>query len=147
MKIPLRAIAALVFLTLLAGALGGWLGVVYGEQATHPRTDLHTLVHRDLALTPEQNRRIETLESQFAARQKALRAEMRAANRDLADALDSEHTYGPKAQAAVDRFHHAEKQLQVATIEHVLAMRAVLNAKQSRRFDRAIHEALTAGAP
>lgn len=147
MNIPLRAVAALIILTLLAGVLGGWLGVVYGERATHPRADLHTLVHRDLDLTPEQNGRIETLESQYAARQKVLRAEMRAANSDLAEALDSEHAYGPKARAAVDRFHHAEEQLQVTTIQHVLAMRAVLTAQQSRKFDRAIHEALTAGPP
>jgi Spy/CpxP family protein refolding chaperone len=146
-RIPLRAIVALVFLTLFAGALGGWLGIVYGERVTHPRNGLDTVIHQELDLTVEQNHRIEALEMQFAARQKILQAEMRTANRELATALDSEHAYGPRAQAAVDRFHHAEEKLQVATIEHVLAMRAVLNADQSRKFDRAIYEALTAGTP
>ena len=145
MRIPLRPIVALLVLTLLAGAIGGALGVAYGNRMTRTQPGLDTLIHNELDLTAEQNQRIEALETQFAARQKVLRNEMRAANSDLADALDSEHTYGPKAQAAIDRFHHAEEQLQVATIKHVLAMRSVLNEEQSHKFDRAIHQALTAG--
>ncbi len=145
MRIPLRPILVLLVLTLLAGVLGGVAGVVYGERVTRQQPSLDTLVHHELGLTAEQNDRIEGLEAKFAARRKTLHNEMRAANRDLADALDSEHAYGPRAQAAIDRFHHAEEALQVATIKHVLAMRSVLNAAQTRRFDHAIHDALTTG--
>ncbi len=145
MRIPLRPILVLLVLTLLAGVLGGVAGVVYGERMTRPHPSLDTLVHHELGLTAQQNDRIEGLETKFAIRQKTLQNEMRAANRDLADALDSEHAYGPRAQAAIDRFHHAEEELQVATIKHVLAMRSVLDDEQSRKFDRAIHDALTAG--
>lgn len=145
MKMPLRAVIVLVILTLFAGALGGWAGVVYGERTTHQRVNLHTLVHRDLDLTAAQNQQIAALEQRFAARHKIFEAEMRAANRDLAVALDTDHTFGPKEQAAVNRFHSAEKGLQETTIRHVLAMRAVLNAKQDQKFDRAIYGALTAG--
>lgn len=145
MRIPLRPVIVLLLLTLFAGAVGGALGVAYGNRMTRAQPSLDTLVHHELGLTTEQNNRIETLESQFAERQKVLQAEMQAANRDLAAALDKEHAYGPQAQAAIDRFHHAEEQLQVATIKHVLAMRSVLNAEQSKKFDNAIHQALTAG--
>ncbi len=145
MKIPLRPVIALLLLTLFAGAVGGALGIAYGDRMTRSQPRLDTLVHHELGLTTEQNNRIEALEEQFAERQKVLQAEMQAANRDLAAALDNEHAYGPQAQAAIDRFHHAEEQLQVATIKHVLAMRSVLDKKQSKKFDRAIHQALTAG--
>ena len=145
MRIPLRPVVVLLLLTLFAGALGGALGVAYGNRMAQRQSNLDTIIHHELGLTAAQNDRIEALEAQYAARRKVLQAEMRAANRDLAVALDKEHIYGPQAQAAIDRFHHAEETLQVATIEHVLAMRAVLNEEQSRKFDRAIHQALTAG--
>jgi hypothetical protein len=145
MTIPLRPVIAMLVMTLFAGAVGGVLGVTYGDRMTHTQASLDTLVHHELGLTAEQNNRIEALEAQFAGRQKVLRVEMQAANRDLAAALDSEHAYGPQAQAAIDRFHHAEEQLQVATIKHVLAMRSELNEEQSKKFDSAIHRALTAG--
>ena len=145
MRIPLRPIIVLLLLTLFAGAIGGALGVTYGNRMTHAPPNLDTLIHHELGLTAAQNGRIEVLEAQYAARRMVLQAEMQAANRDLATALDKEHAYGPQAQAAIDRFHHAEEGLQVATIKHVLAMRAVLNEEQSRKFDRAIHQALTAG--
>ncbi len=145
MTFPLRPVVLLLLLTLVAGALGGALGVAYGVRMNHAQPNLDTLIHHELGLTAEQNTRIEALEKQFAERRKILHAEMKAANRDLAAALDNEHAYGPQAQAAIDRFHHAEEALQVATIKHVLAMRSVLNEEQSTKFDRAIHQALTAG--
>lgn len=135
----------MVLLTLAAGALGGWLGVAYGERQANPTGDLHSIIHHDLDLTAAQNEQIATLEQRFAARRKVFEAGMQAANRDLAVALDADHSFGPKEIAAVDRFHRAEKGLQEATIRHVLAMRAVLNARQSKTFDRAIYKALTAG--
>ena len=145
MTIPLRPVILLVLLTLFAGAAGGALGVFYGNRVSQPQPSLDTLIHHELALTAEQNGRIEALEARYAERRRVLQAEMQAANRDLAAALDKEHAYGPQAQAAIDRFHHAEEALQVATIKHVLAMRSVLNQEQSKKFDRAIHQALTAG--
>lgn len=145
MTIPYRPVIFLLLLTLVAGAVGGALGVTYGGRMSRAQPNLDTLIHHELGLTAEQNARIETLEQQFAERRKILHAEMQAANRDLAAALDKEHAYGPQAQAAIDRFHHAEEALQVATIKHVLAMRSVLNQEQSKKFDRAIHQALTAG--
>lgn len=145
MRIPLRPVIVFLLLTLCAGAVGGALGVVYGNRMAHAQPNLDTLIHHELGLTAEQNNRIETLESQYAERKKVLQSEMQAANLDLAVALDKEHIYEPQAQAAINRFHHAEEALQVATIKHVLAMRSVLNEEQTKKFDRAIHQALTTG--
>lgn len=145
MKASLRAIVLLTFLTLAAGVLGGWFGVVYGERLAGRPGDLHSMIHSDLGLTSAQDEKIAVLERRFAARRAALDAEMRAANRDLANALVADHAFGPRELAATQRFHRAQEQLQEATIRHVLAMRAILTAEQSKRFDQAVYEALTAG--
>ncbi len=146
MRPPLRLIVLMVLLTMVAGALGGWLGVTYGERQTVPADDLHAVLHHDLDLTATQNEEIAALEQRFATRRKTFEAEMRAANRDLAVALESDHTFGPKEQAAIDRFHRAEMGLQQTTVRHVLAMRAVLDTAQIKVFDRAVYKALTAGS-
>jgi Spy/CpxP family protein refolding chaperone len=107
-------------------------------------SSLHATVHRDLDLTVEQTARIEALEREFAVRRKTLEQEMRAANAELAAAIEAEGQYGPAVTAAVDHFHVAMGDLQKATIEHVFAMRAVLTPEQARKFDRTVVDALTA---
>ena len=72
---------------------------------------------------------------------------MRAANAELARAIQSRHEYSPEVQAAVERFHGAMGELQKETILHVLAMRTVLTPAQAQQFDARIGEALTEQAP
>ena len=145
MKTPLRAVVLIVAITLLAGVVGGVAGFTYAEKS-HKTTDLNGVIHRQLNLTAEQDRQVDELEAQFQMHEKLVKAEMRAANHELAAALDQEHAYGPRAQAAMDRFHKAEEDLQASTIKHVLAMRAVLKPEQARILDQTIHKALTAGS-
>lgn len=145
MKMSLRAVVAVVLITLLAGVAGGVAGFFYGAHS-HEGADLNSIIHHQLGLTEEQDRQVEALEVQFRAHETVVKAEMRAANRELAMALDQEHSYGPRAQAAMDRFHKAEEDLQASTIKHVLAMRAILNPEQAHKLDQTIHKALTAGS-
>lgn len=83
------------------------------------------------------------METTYAGRRTQLNGEMRAANRELAAAIGTEHAYGPKAQHAVNRFHSAMGALQEETIRHVLAMREVLTPEQARRFDATVSKALS----
>jgi Spy/CpxP family protein refolding chaperone len=138
-------LAAAVVLTIAGGALGGWFGVRYGLREAHASASLDEVLHHRLKLSAEQNTRIETLERAFNGRRTALEAEMQAANRQLADALESQHAYGPDAEQAVARFHVAMSELQVLTIQHILAMRAVLTPEQAAQFDRTISETLAPG--
>jgi len=143
-----RTAVAVVVLTLLAAAVGGWIGVRYGmHEAQHGAPSLDRLVHQRLGLTPAQEQRIAALEAAFAMQQKALEAEMRAADHDLAQAIVSEHRYGPRAQQAIDRFHAAMKTLQQETIIHILAMRAVLTPEQARQFDQTVTQVLDSAQP
>ncbi|MCJ2180929.1 periplasmic heavy metal sensor [Novosphingobium album (ex Hu et al. 2023)] len=107
---------------------------------------LHEIVHEKLHLDPQQHAKVDQLEKDFAARRKALEAEMQAANADLAAAIAHEHSYGPDVEKAVDRSHHAMGELQKATLRHIFAMRAVLRPDQARIFDEGITKTLTAPA-
>jgi Spy/CpxP family protein refolding chaperone len=130
-----------ILFTLLAAAGGGWAGIHYGLRETRA-PNLDEFLHHKLELTADQDKQIASLETEFAARRKALDQEMRAANRELADTILKEHVYGVGAKAAIERFHTAAAALQEATIMHVLAMRAVLTPEQAQRFDTAVSEAL-----
>lgn len=138
-----RMVAGVLVLTVLAAAAGGWAGFRYGSSEDRSRPNLDALIHSELNLTADQDNRIEDLEKQFAARRTTLETEMRAANRDLAAAIEAEHAYGPRAQSAIERFHAAESALQEETVKHVLAMRTVLTPPQIVQFDAAVSAALT----
>lgn len=135
-------ICGAVLLCAAAGAGGGWLGVEYGLQRARAAPGLDEVLHRYLGLTNQQNARIALLERDFAAKKGVREAEMRAANRDLAAALNAHHAYGPQAAAAIGRFHAAMGALQTETIEHVIAMRAILTSQQAAKFDKTVSQTL-----
>lgn len=105
--------------------------------------ELHGFVHDQLDLDPAQMARVEELEARFAKRRTELEMRLKVANGELAQAMASEHEYGPRVAAAVDHSHMAMGELQKATLEHVFAMRALLRPDQSARFDQAVNKALT----
>jgi Spy/CpxP family protein refolding chaperone len=141
-----RGLVITLVLTLLAAIGGTWIGARYIYEQRH-QPSLHEFVHEELKLNAEQRARLEVLEQDFAVRRRAREAELRAANAELARAIQSRHEYSPEVQAAVDRFHAAMGELQKETILHVLAMRKVLTPEQAQQFDTRIGEALTEQAP
>ncbi len=138
-----RSVLLALVLTAFAGGVGGWLGVRYGLHQAQVRPGLDETLHHELGLNADQDRRIAALEASYAARRRQLNTEMRAANRELAEAIGTEHAYGPKARQAVRQFHAAMGVLQEETIQHVLAMREVLTPEQARRFDATVSKALS----
>ncbi|WP_068876258.1 MULTISPECIES: Spy/CpxP family protein refolding chaperone [unclassified Phenylobacterium] len=146
MRIFGRGLALTLILAVLAGALGSWIGARYLAQAQKPPS-LHVFVHEELELSPAQEERLDRLEADFAVRRRAREAQLRAANAELAAAIQARHEYSPEVQAAVERFHHAMGELQKETILHVLSMRKVLTPDQAAKFDRRIAEALTEETP
>ena len=140
-------IAALVILTLIAGMVGGWFGVRYGLTQARPAPALDEMLHQNVHLSASQDRQIGRLEADFARRRQGLEGEMRAANRDLARAIATEHAYGPDAERAIGRFHAAMGELQKDTVIHIMAMRQVLTADQAARFDKSVTKSLAPDAP
>jgi Spy/CpxP family protein refolding chaperone len=143
---PLRSILLTIVLSVVVAAAGAWGGAQYVVSWMHHATPFHQMVHEKLHLTADQDRRIAGLERDYAVRRRALEAEMRAANADLAQAIQQGHAYTPAVQQAVDRSHQAMSELQTQTILHVLAMRQVLTPEQAARFDDTVAKALTEDA-
>jgi Spy/CpxP family protein refolding chaperone len=143
----LRSIVLTLALSTLAALLGVWGGSQYMLSRMRPAPSLHQTLHEELRLTHAQQRRIEGLERDHAARRAALEAQMRAANADLAQAYQEGHAYTPKVQAAIDRFHVAMDALQRETMMHVIAMRQVLTPAQTARFDDTVVKSLTDQRP
>ena len=106
-------------------------------------TDLNALLHGEMHLSQEQQRKMDALEKSFAHDRKDLDQKLHDANSAIAAAYLSEHGYGPRVSEAIDRSHMAMGELQKLTLRHVFAMRAVLTSEQAMLFDREVNKALT----
>ena len=137
-----KSIVLTIALAAVASAVGAWLGAGW-MMKQHETPGLHEIVHQKLDLNAEQDVRLDQIEARFAERREKLEAEVRAANRELADAIAASKGDSPEVHAAVDHFHDAMGALQKATIAHVFEMRSVLTPAQARVFDKEIAGALT----
>lgn len=135
----------LMILLAFGAAIGGaFIGRAWIAPSPPVESELHQVLHEDLKLDPDQERKIEAIERQYALRRQALELELRSDNTRLASAIEGEHGYGPQVAAAVDASHKAMGELQKVTLEHVFAMRSVLRPDQTARFDASVVKALTA---
>lgn len=133
----------IVFAAFVAAVGGVLLGRELFAPSPPPGSELHRIVHDELALNPTQDAQLTELERAFAVKRRALEEEMRADNARLAAAIEAEHGYGPRVAQAVDRSHAAMGELQKETLAHMFAMRQILKPDQAEKFDRAVVKALT----
>ena len=141
----LKSTLVTAVLAAAVGAAAAWGAMTIQARQARP-ADLHHLVHERLDLSPEQDRRLDEIEAAFAERRAPLEAEVRQANAELSAAIAASQGEPPEVQAAVDHFHTAMGDLQMATIRHVFELRAVLTPRQAEEFDRAVVETLRADA-
>ena len=140
----LRHALLVALIAFCAGVAGAWVGRSIIPAPSPPPAELHDFLHNNLDLDAGQRARLEALESGFAVKKRALEAELRANNAELARAIDREHGGGPEVTAAVDRSHHVMGELQKATLAHIFSMRALMRTDQAVKFDAAVTRALTA---
>lgn len=143
---PSRRMLLVGLIAFAAAIAGVFVGRMVTQAPRASETELHALLHSQLHLTAQQEARIEKIETDFAGRRRALEQEMRAANVRLAQAIEAEHGYGPRVTEAIDHSHRVMGTLQKETLEHLFAMRAVLDRDQARMFDKSVVKALTADA-
>ena len=141
-----RRLALIAALAFLAAIVGVMVGRQFVEPASQPDAELHAVLHEQLSLDADQERRLHVLEEAFSVRRRALELEMRAENARLAEAIAAEHGNGPRVAAAVDASHMTMGALQKETLAHIFAMRALLRADQAAKFDAAVTRALTEDA-
>ena len=128
-------------LAALASGAATWASASWIMRERQPPS-LHSIVHEQLSLRADQDRRLDAIEARFSAQRVVLEAEVRVARRELAAAIAGGEGDTPQVQAAVDHFHAAMGDLQKATITHVFEMRAVLTPAQAEVFDAAVADAL-----
>lgn len=138
-----RSVTLTLIVALALGGLGVWAGAEYVTHRANRVSSLHEVLHKRLKLDSAQELRIAQMEAEHARQRRALEAEMRAANVDLAKAFEQQHAYTAEVKAAIERFHHAMGELQKETIEHTLAMRSVLTPAQAQEFDATVVQSLT----
>jgi len=143
---PSRRLLLLGLIAFAAAIAGVFIGRLVADAPRASETELHALLHGQLDLTPEQERKLERIEADFAGRRQALELEMRAANVRLAQAIEAEHGYGPRVTEAIDETHRVMGELQKETLQHLFAMRVVLDRDQAAMFDKSVVQALTADA-
>lgn len=141
-----KRLLLIAIIAFIAAAIGVFAAQSLLSTSQQSESELHSLLHERLGLNAAQTASIEKLEALHDARKRALERGMRAANARLAEAIEAEHGYGPRVTEAVDHVHHVMGEMQKEVLEHLFAMRAVLNAKQASIFDQTVIEALTAEA-
>ncbi|MBN8845630.1 MAG: periplasmic heavy metal sensor [Sphingomonadales bacterium] len=141
-----RRVAIIGLIAFVAAVAGVFFGRLLVDAPKKDETELHALLHRELTLSAEQEKKIHAIEAQFADRREALELEMRASNIRLAQAIEAEHGYGPRVTKAIDETHEVMGELQKETLRHLFAMRGVLDHEQAAMFDKVVVKALTADA-
>ena len=141
-----RRVLTVGLIAFLAAVVGVFVGRLLVDVPRPSETELHAVLHDQLDLSPKQQIEIDHIETQFAARWRSLELEMRAANARLAEAMEAEHGYGPQVTRAIDETHVVMGELQKETLQHLFAMRKILDPDQARLFDESVVKALTADA-
>lgn len=103
----------------------------------------HGWLHDRLGLTAEQERALVVLEDKFAEQQGGPEAEIRAANRELAEAIWQDQSYSERVAAAVERVHRAQGELQRLSIAHIFEMQGALAPSQVKKLHQLVADALT----
>jgi nickel and cobalt resistance protein CnrR len=133
MKKPLQLVAMLIVVALVAAAACYVSFRMFGP-LRRSTVDGHEWIHKELDITPSEQKALEPIEAKFAERKRNLMAEIRSANRELAEAIKQDQADSPRVSAAVEKIHHAQGKLQEATLEHVFEMKEVLTPEQYQKL-------------
>jgi len=134
----MRSAALIIGLSFIAGVIGILLGHKYIMPNAGKTIGLHDQIHNELVLDPAQNSKLHKLEEVFSANKSAIEIRMKKANARLSAAMQSSHEMSPEVLAAKGEYVQALDALQTLTIEHIFAMRGLLNEEQAAKFDEIV---------
>src|SRR3981081_1510036 len=133
MKKPLQLVAMLIVVALVAAAACYVSARLFGP-LRRSTVECHEWIHKQLDITPSEQKGLEPIETRFAERKRNLMDEIRSENKDLTTAIKQDKTDSPRVSAAVEKIHHAQGKLQEATLEHVFEMKEVLRPEQYQKL-------------
>jgi Spy/CpxP family protein refolding chaperone len=104
--------------------------------------DYHHWLHSQLGISADQDKALDKEEERFAVQKKQLVEAILQENAELATVLTEDKEYSPRVVAAVEKIHHAQSELEKATLEHIFAMKPILSAEQFNKLIKLTSEAL-----
>ena len=120
-----------------------WLSGRYFQHRSGAQAEeSHQWIHRELNISSAQDATLAPVEDRYAKRRRELAEAIRLANRELAQAILKDREYSPRATAAIEKIHHAQGELQKATLAHVFEMRPALTPEQYDKLLRSTAAAL-----
>lgn len=134
----LRSAIIIITLSFVAGVVGILLGHEYIMPNAGKNMGLHEHIHNEFVLDDAQNKQLHILEEDFAAKKSTLEMRMKKANERLSKAMQSSHKMSPEVVEGKQEYVQVLDELQTLTIEHIFAMRGLLNAEQADRFDEIV---------
>lgn len=132
-----------LFLVIALVGFGAFYACANVFKSSHRgQIDAHTWLHQQISITAEQDRKLTDIEKAFAEKQNALQKEIHIGNLELAAAMLEDKSFSKRVAAAVERIHHAQGELQKATIEHIFNMQTVLTPQQAEKLNKLAADAL-----
>jgi Spy/CpxP family protein refolding chaperone len=133
MNKPVQLVAMLIFVAAVAAGACYISASLFGPKRLST-VNGHEWIHQQLNLTKSEQKALEPIETKFAERKSKLMSEIGSANKELAEAIRQDQADSPRVSAAVEKIHHAQGELQEATLEHVFEMRDVLTPEQYQKL-------------
>lgn len=140
MKRYIKELKLLLLVALVAFAVC-WMNnrFLYTPQKT---ADAHQMLHDRLRITDQQHHNMADIEQRYKLRKESLENIIREANIELGKAIAEDRRYSERVQQAVDKTHHAQGELQKATLEHLFEMQTVLTKEQAEELNQMAADAL-----
>jgi Spy/CpxP family protein refolding chaperone len=129
----LQLFAMLVIVAIVAAA-ACYVSVRWFGPLQRPPVENHEWIHKQLNLTRDELKALEPIESKFTEHKRSLAAEIRSANKELAEAIEQDQTYSSRVSAALTKIQQAQSSLQEATLQHVFEMKSVLSPEQYHKL-------------
>lgn len=128
-------------LGLTSGFAGVWLGLNVLGHHDADSANLHAIIHDELAQNREQETAIDALEASFATERAGYEQAMSEARRAIGRALLVDQEMTADVAETAERFHDVMGDLQMATLQHIMAMREVMTEQQRVEFDARLADA------
>jgi Spy/CpxP family protein refolding chaperone len=139
-KKPAQVVLFLILVAVVAAGSCLLTRVVF--PAMHKAEESHAWIHDQLHITAEQEKALEPIEHRYAERRTQLAVAIQDANTELASAILEDRSDSPRVNAAIEKIHAAQGELQMVTMQHVFEMKAVLTPEQADKLLKLTAEAL-----
>ena len=107
----------------------------------------HHWIHTQLGLTAAQDTALAPIEKRFDEEKRHHSEMLRIANMELAQAIREDRADSPRVTEAVAKIHHAQGELQNATLRHIFEMKSVLKPEQYEKLIQLTADALYHAEP